>query len=88
MTWNLLTEDQRTELTDACYSAMLELAPAIVEYELEQDFGPYPALIRGVKGCYFLDALEREPLGPFPNIVLAKQGFEFEYGEVKSRRHK
>lgn len=81
--WDQLTDDQREELADACYVVMLKNAPQVLEYELEQDFGPYPAFIRGVAGCYFLDMLERDTIGPFSTIELAKKAFEFGFGELK-----
>lgn len=85
--WEQLTDDQRDALADACYAVMLENAPQVIEYELEQDFGPYPAFIRGVAGCYFLDVLERDPIGPFASLDLAKRAFEFGFGELKTRNN-
>jgi len=74
--------EQQETLSDACYAVLCDNAPVVFEYELEQDFGPYPAYIRGVAGCYFLDVLERDPIGPFGNIDLAKQAFDFGFGEL------
>jgi len=80
--WEDLSDEQRETLSDACYAVLCDNAPVLVEYELEQDFGPYPAYIRGVKGCYFLDIMERDPIGPFANVDLAKKAFELCFGEI------
>ena len=84
MDWNDLSEEQREIISDACYEALCNEAPVVFEYELEQDFGPYPAHIRGVPGCYFLDIAERDPIGPFANIKLAKKAFDFGFGDLIS----
>ena len=82
--WEDLSTEQREMISDACYAVLCDNAPAVFEYELEQDFGPYLAYIRGVKGCYYLDIAERDPIGPFADIDLAKKAFEFGFGELKS----
>jgi len=85
ISWEQLNAHQRDILSDACYDILRNDAPIVFEYELEQDFGPYSAFIRGVNGCYFLDVLERDPIGPFGNIDLAKQAFDFGFGELLVR---
>ena len=82
--WDDLSEEQRAIISDACYDALCNDAPVVFEYELEQDFGPYPAHIRGVPGCYFLDITERDPIGPFATLDLAKKAFEFGFGNLIS----
>lgn len=81
--WGLLSSAQRESLSDACYAVLCDDAPVVFEYELEQDFGPYPAYIRGVSGCYFLDITERDLIGPFTSLDLAKKAFEFGFGDLK-----
>ena len=84
--WNELSPEQQGKLADASFSALINGSPQVFEYELEQDFGPYPAFIRGVLGCYFLDVLERDPIGPFADLDLAKKAFEFGFGELKTKK--
>jgi hypothetical protein len=82
--WDVLSAEQRETLSDACYAVLCDNAPVVFKYELEQDFGPYPAYIRGVEGCYFFDILERDPIGPFSSLDLAKKAFEFGFDDLKS----
>ena len=82
--WDVLSAEQRETLSEACHAVLCDNAPVVFEYDLEQDFGPYPASIRGVAGCYFLDILERDPIGPFANLDIAKKAFEFGFGDLIS----
>ena len=82
--WEHLTEYQREIISDACEEILKNSAPIVIEYELEQDFGPYPGFIRGVKGCYFLDVMERDAIGPYADIEQAKLAFDFLFGEFLS----
>jgi hypothetical protein len=38
-------------------------------------------MIRGIPGVYFIEALERDELGPFETIVEAEQEVKGQYGE-------
>jgi hypothetical protein len=56
-------------LSEACFDALTTNAPVVCEYQVTQDFGPYPVFIRGVPGVYFIDAIERDPMGPFATAL-------------------
>jgi hypothetical protein len=77
--WDQLDQEQRELLSEACYEALTNEAPQVAEYEVTQDFGPYLVFIRGVPGVYFIDALERDPTGPFATLTQARKGLELNF---------
>jgi hypothetical protein len=81
--WDKQSQDERELLSEACYVALTNEAPAVAEYEVSGDFGPYSVFIRGVSGAYFIEAIERDPMGPFPTLTTARAGVDLNWREAK-----
>ena len=76
-----MTPVQVDRLHDACVDTLKNEAPAIEEFNVEQDIGPYLVVIRGVVGAYFAEAADRDDSGVFSELEEAHSRLHFDFGE-------
>ena len=76
------TPDDYDALCDKAFDALINDAPEVRTWTAEQDKGAYNIMIRGIPGVYFIEALERDELGPFETIAEAEQEVKGQYGEL------
>ena len=67
---------------DRAWEILMDDAPFVREYEAEQDKGAYSVVIRGVEGVYFIEAIERDDLGPYETLSEAEKAVDLNFGEV------
>ena len=73
--------DDYDALYDEALDALINDGPEVRTWTAEQDKGAYSIMIRGIPGVYFIDALERNELGPFETIAEAEQEVQAQYGD-------
>ena len=78
---SILTPVQVDSLHDACVDTLKNVAPAIEEFAVEQDLGPYLVVIRGVAGAYFVEAADRDDSGIFSELEEARSRLHFDFRE-------
>ena len=66
---------------DRAYEILLDDSPVVREYEAEQDKGVYAVVIRGVKGVYFIQAVEYDDYGPYETLSDAEEAVDQHFGE-------
>ena len=76
-----MTPVQVDRLHDACVDTLKNEAPAIEEFNAEQDIGLYLVVIRGVAGAYFVEAADHDDSGVFSELAEARSRLHFDFGE-------
>jgi hypothetical protein len=78
---SVLAPVQIDTLHDACIGTLTNEAPVVEVFTAEQDLGPYPIVIRGVAGAYFVHAADRDEDGVFSELEEARSRLLRDYGE-------
>ena len=76
-----LTPDERGARYELAFDVLTNSAPLVERYTAVQDLGPYPVVIVGVPGAYFVDALDYDRRGVYSSLEEARLVVSCDFGE-------